>query len=85
MEKEITFSFFLTSDSLILVMEVLVVEEEHAAADGVRRVGVWGRYSGAVYGAKARMRRWGADEAERRTWAWGAARVSSFFGKCLVG
>ena len=33
-------------------MEELVVEEEHAAADGVRRVGVWGCYSGAVYGAK---------------------------------
>ncbi|KAL1155652.1 hypothetical protein V6Z11_A08G038900 [Gossypium hirsutum] len=33
-------------------MEELVVEEEHAAADGVRLVGVWGCYSGAVYGAK---------------------------------
>ncbi|PPD90736.1 hypothetical protein GOBAR_DD12313 [Gossypium barbadense] len=43
-------------------MEELVVEEEHAAADGVRRVGVWGCYSGAVYGAKYK---WGGLRLSR--------------------
>ncbi|PPS13661.1 hypothetical protein GOBAR_AA06916 [Gossypium barbadense] len=39
-----------------------LVEEEHAAADGVRRVGVWGCYSGAVYGAKYK---WGGLRLSR--------------------